>query len=291
MLPVAPAGTGQPPSSPMLDSYDEQPACRAASTLARPCPRVLWKCAVSWTSSPSAARAASKCAWTCSGFAIPVVSPNATSCAPASARRAAMSSTRPRSTTPSNGQPKLVAMTASTRRSASRARAMTRRRLSSDDATERLTLRRLCVSDADRKTPTSSKCSRSCQRVVHAARVRHEHAARDAGRQVDRGEHLGGVRQLRDDVGAHEARDLDAPQPAAREALDQRDLVGGRDDLGLVLQPVARPHLADRSRSTGWPRYAPSARAITSCWISSVPSPIVRIFASRYMRQTGYSSM
>ncbi len=26
---------------------------------------------------------------------------------------------------------------------------------------------------------------------------------------------------------------------------------------------------------------APSARAITICWISSVPSPIVRIFASR----------
>ena len=38
-------------------------------------------------------------------------------------------------------------------------------------------------------------------------------------------------------------------------------------------------------------RYAPSARAMTICCTSSVPSPMVRIFASRYMRQTGYSSM
>ena len=36
---------------------------------------------------------------------------------------------------------------------------------------------------------------------------------------------------------------------------------------------------------------APSARAITICCTSSVPSPMVRIFASRYMRHTGYSSM
>ena len=37
--------------------------------------------------------------------------------------------------------------------------------------------------------------------------------------------------------------------------------------------------------------HAPSARAMTICWTSSVPSPMVRIFASRYIRQTGYSSM
>ena len=37
MLPVAPGGTGQPPSSPTLDSNDAQPACSAASTFARPC--------------------------------------------------------------------------------------------------------------------------------------------------------------------------------------------------------------------------------------------------------------
>ena len=38
MFPVAPAGTGQPPSSPKLDSKLSTPASSAASTLARPCP-------------------------------------------------------------------------------------------------------------------------------------------------------------------------------------------------------------------------------------------------------------
>ena len=49
MLPVAPAGTGQPPSSPKLDSKLLTPASSAASTLASPWPRVLWKWAVSST--------------------------------------------------------------------------------------------------------------------------------------------------------------------------------------------------------------------------------------------------
>ena len=49
-LPVAPAGTGQPPSSPNEDSNERTPASSAASALARPWPRVLWKWAVSSTS-------------------------------------------------------------------------------------------------------------------------------------------------------------------------------------------------------------------------------------------------
>ena len=48
-LPVAPAGTGQPPSSPKEDSNERTPASRAASALASPWPRVLWKWAVSST--------------------------------------------------------------------------------------------------------------------------------------------------------------------------------------------------------------------------------------------------
>ena len=47
MLPVEPAGTGQPPSSPKLDSNESMPCPSAASALARPWPRVLWKWAVS----------------------------------------------------------------------------------------------------------------------------------------------------------------------------------------------------------------------------------------------------
>src|SRR5271166_4672814 len=40
---------GQPPSSPKLDSKLAQPTCRAANALAKPWPRVLWKCAVTST--------------------------------------------------------------------------------------------------------------------------------------------------------------------------------------------------------------------------------------------------
>ncbi len=101
MLPVAPAGTGQPPSSPKLDSKLTTPASSAASTFARPAPRVLWKWAVSSTSPPSSARAAVKKSRTWRGLAMPVVSPKPISRAPASHRRAAISSTRSGGTWPS----------------------------------------------------------------------------------------------------------------------------------------------------------------------------------------------
>ena len=58
-LPVEPGGTGQPPSSPKLDSKLVMPTSCAASAFARPWPRVLWKCAVSSTPG-SASRAAAK---------------------------------------------------------------------------------------------------------------------------------------------------------------------------------------------------------------------------------------
>src|SRR3712207_2546460 len=151
MFPVAPLGTGHPPSSPKLDSNERQPASSAARTFARPCPRVLWKCAVSSTSAPSASRASSKYDRTCSGFAIPVVSPKPISCAPASRNRRATSHTRSRGTCPSYGQPNATEITPSQRRPASRARGSTRSRPLSDSSIERLTFLRLCVSDALRK--------------------------------------------------------------------------------------------------------------------------------------------
>ncbi len=97
MLPVAPGGTGQPPSSPNDDSNERTPAPSAATTFASPWPRVLWKCAVSSTprSSPS------KNAPTWAGLAIPVVSPKAISSQPASTSRRAIASTRSRGTSPS----------------------------------------------------------------------------------------------------------------------------------------------------------------------------------------------
>ena len=63
--------------------------------------------------------------------------------------------------------------------------------------------------------------------------------------QVDRLEHLGRVGELRDHVGADEAGHLQPLQAGAAERVDQRDLDVGRDHLGLVLEAVTRPDLAD----------------------------------------------
>ena len=94
MLPVAPGGTGQPPSSPKLDSKDSTPASSAASTLARPWPRVLWKWAVSSTSPPAPRGRRRRSRAPGAGLAMPVVSPKPISCAPASRSRPAISNTR-----------------------------------------------------------------------------------------------------------------------------------------------------------------------------------------------------
>ena len=67
------------------DSNELTPASSAATTLARPWPRVLWKCAVT---SARQRRAPSKKPRTWAGLAMPVVSPNAISSQPASIRRA-----------------------------------------------------------------------------------------------------------------------------------------------------------------------------------------------------------
>ena len=46
MLPVAPGANGQPPSPASEPSKERTPASMPATTLARPMPRVLWKCSV-----------------------------------------------------------------------------------------------------------------------------------------------------------------------------------------------------------------------------------------------------
>ena len=100
----------------------------AASTLARPWPRVLWKCAVSSTSSPSArARARRRSARTCTGLAMPVVSPKPISCAPAATSRSRDRRRRARAARgPRRGSRRRREMTPSQRRPASRARGRAR---------------------------------------------------------------------------------------------------------------------------------------------------------------------
>src|SRR5690606_41476390 len=52
---------------------------------------------------------------------------------------------------------------------------------------------------------------------------------------------LCGIGHLRHPVGAYETRDLDLPEAAIGQHVNEADLVGDRDDPRLILQAVARP--------------------------------------------------
>ena len=175
---------------------------------------------------------------------MPVVSPKPISWAPASRRRAAISSTRSGGTWPSYGQPNEVEITPSQRTPAARARASTASRPASDSAIERLTFLRLWVSDADMKTLISSNAGRSprgaragfprraagarcapgaraqLQRRVQPALVGDQHRHADLRRHVDPRQHLGGVGELRDHV--RRARSSSPPAAAGRCARARR---------------------------------------------------------------------
>src|SRR6266508_4044596 len=162
MLPVEPAGTGQPPSSPKLDSKLVQPTSSAAYALASPCPRVLWKCAV--TSIPgSRSSAVAKNFEAYAGLHMPVVSPNPISVAPACANCSARPRTRSSGTLPSYGQPNDVAITAQNVRSSATMRLPITFTSAIVSPTVRLMLRWLCVSDALTNSATSSNSSRTAR--------------------------------------------------------------------------------------------------------------------------------
>ena len=123
MLPVAPAGTGQPPSSPKLDSKDSTPDSSAASTFASPWPAgvVEVRCQLD-TGELRAGRARRTRA--------PAAGWPSRSCrrsrSPARPRRAAQRRSRAPAragTSPSYGQPKDVEITPSQRSPAAGARA------------------------------------------------------------------------------------------------------------------------------------------------------------------------
>ena len=83
------------------------------------------------------------------------------------------------------------------------------------------------------------------QRPLEPALVRDQDREGDPVAPPHRPQHLGRVGQLRDHVRPHERGDLHPPHPGRREQVDQPHLVGGRDRLRLVLEPVAGPDLAD----------------------------------------------
>src|SRR5262249_23269924 len=74
------------------------------------------------------------------------------------------------------------------------------------------------------------------------------------------------------------ARRLDPASTATALLARVRPAPDSRSRRESDLGRRRRPRSRRRARG---PRQAPSARAITICWTSSVPSPIVRIFASR----------
>jgi len=146
-------------------------------------------------------------------------------------------------------------MTPSQRSPSARARPSTSARPASDSAIERFTFLRLWVSDADMKTLISSNAGRpealSPSAASASSRPRPFGMSTDtltsAGTSIH-SEDLARVGELRDHIGADEARDLEPLDARARERVDQLDLALGRDDLGLVLEPVTRPDLPDPGR-------------------------------------------
>ncbi len=181
---------------------------------------------------------------TCTGFAMPVVSPNATSAQPAAASRSAIPSTLSTGTCPSYGQPNEVEITPSQRSPASRARAVTRSIPLSDSSTDRFTFFRLCVSEADRNRFTSWKRSRSSSALSRP---------RSFGISTDSATPSGGSIAFRTSRasaswGITSARTKlvtsSRSRPGAGEHVDQPHLVLGGDHLRLVLEAVPWSHLA-----------------------------------------------
>ena len=75
--------------------------------------------------------------------------------------------------------------------------------------------------------------------------IEHARRATSSGSSIAR-QHLGGVGELRDHVGAHEARHLDAAAARCAPSCSiSRTLSSVAIDLGLVLEAVARADLAD----------------------------------------------
>ena len=92
-------------------------------------------------------------------------------------------------------------------------------------------------------------------RAVEALRVEHERGERGSAAAVEPREHLLGAGHLGHEPGVHEARRLDAAQPGGGEPAAQLGARGRLEHRGVVLQAVARAHVAERDhRRAGYPR-------------------------------------
>src|SRR5262249_53308973 len=75
--------------------------------------------------------------------------------------------------------------------------------------------------------------------------VRHQRREDNAGSALDLRHHLGGVGHLGDPPGRHERGRLDALHARVHHRVNQPHLVVAREELRLVLQPIARADLVD----------------------------------------------
>ena len=83
------------------------------------------------------------------------------------------------------------------------------------------------------------------QGTVKSALVHDQPRVADTGWTRQRRHHRLGIRHLRDPLRVHEAGDLDPARTSADRTLNQFHLVGGDEQLGLILQTVAGRHFAD----------------------------------------------
>ena len=87
-----------------------------------------------------------------------------------------------------------------------------------------------------------------CESLV-AALVERQACVRDIVATIESCDDLLRSRHLRHAARIDEARDLDGGHAGGDDAPNELGSDAGREDLGLVLEPVARSHLVDRHAS------------------------------------------
>jgi hypothetical protein len=87
--------------------------------------------------------------------------------------------------------------------------------------------------------------------AIESGLVRHERGVTDRRVSRDAGGNLRGIRELRHPFRADEGGDLDDGRSGGGQPIDQLDLVGGRHECLLVLQPVAGTNFHHRDPAMG----------------------------------------
>ena len=240
MFPVARGANGQPPRPPTEASRTrraglERSRARSRSRCCACCGSGRRRCR---RARPPAAVSAA----TCLGVATPIVSASTTSSARVT--RSASPSTTPGSTGPSNGQPNATLIVTVAGRSAA-ARIRSTRATASLDRRVRVPL----VERLGRGERAVDAVERGRAQALVALLVEHEPGVLDAVAALDRGDDLLRAGHLRHAVVADEAGGLDPRHRPRRAGSTSSGARRGREHVGLVLEPVARPDVAEDHES------------------------------------------